>query len=132
MILVVKSVTIVSLHPSLLDISIATTKPAEPLTIPHISPITSLQNDETLSLFWSILFAVLAPFTFLDAIAWKDCSSELWTATPIISNKTPNIINTSIIIIPTTMFTSFKMLCEPNVNSIVIKKANKVIVKIHL
>ena len=46
MILVVKSVTIVSLHPSLLDISIATTKPAEPLTIPHISPIPSLQNDE--------------------------------------------------------------------------------------
>ena len=43
--------------------------PADPDIIPHISPITSLQNDDTLAAFFLKLTAVLAPFIFLELIA---------------------------------------------------------------
>ena len=79
-----------------------TTKDAvrAPDTIPHISPITSLQMLLVLLAFFISYIHSLEPFIFFDALAWKVDSSQLSTATPIISNIIPININT---IIPITI-----------------------------
>ena len=53
---------------NLSDIIIAIDRPVDPLIIPQISPITSLQNDDTLSDFFIKFTAIEAPFTLLVAI----------------------------------------------------------------
>ena len=95
--------------------------------MPHISPITSLQNDETLSFFWISFTAVLAPFTFLDAIELNGDMSTDVTAIPIISKDIPIPTNNSIII---ASITSGTFGSNDSDNSEKIKdivKANKVI-----
>ena len=71
-----------------------------PDTTPHISPITSLQKLDNLSVFCLNLTANLAPFTFLEAIELNTLISEAVTDTPIISNITPINININTIIMP--------------------------------
>src|SRR5690554_6403844 len=63
--------------------------PIAPLTIPLISPITSLQKFETCPAFQTSRIATFASSTLLDAIEWNGFSSAEVTATPIISKKTP-------------------------------------------
>lgn len=64
-----------------------------PDTIPQISPITSLQTLLVLLACLISLIHSLEPVIFLEALAWKVASSQLSTATPIISNIIPiNII----------------------------------------
>ena len=60
-----------------------------PLTIPQISPITSLQKEAIVAEFLIKPIASLAPFIFLEAIAWKLASLLVKTATPIISKIIP-------------------------------------------
>ena len=84
------------------DIKLAIVTAVEPDITPHISPITSQQKLDTLSLFFLNNTAILAPFTFLEFIEWNIFSSAVVTLTPIISNKTPRSINNSDTIIPIT------------------------------
>ena len=102
---------------SALDNAAATITPAEPDIIPQISPITSLQNDDTLSAFFLNLTATSAPFTFLAFIELNGLISALVTAVPIISNKTPNKMNNIRIIAPTYELTWFKTISEPKENT---------------
>ena len=71
---------------------------AAPLTIPTVSPITSLHIFETLSAFRISHIAWGAAFTRPDAMEWKGVSLAVVVATPTISNTTPiNIRMRSII-----------------------------------
>ena len=106
--------------------------PAEPDIIPHMSPITSLQNDDTLSAFFINDTAVLAPFIFLELIAFSGLSVPDVTATPIISNIIPIPINSSSIIIPITRFTSLSVISDISEKTNDIVNANSVMVIIHL
>ena len=77
---------------------IARTAPMEPLIIPQISPITSLQILEILLEFLSKPIVSLPPFIFWDAIDRNVFSLLVKTATPIISKMMPiTIININII-----------------------------------
>ena len=72
-----------------------TTKDAEilPDTIPQISPIRSLQTLLVLLACLINFIHSFDPVIFLEALAWNVASSQLKTATPIISNIIPtNII----------------------------------------
>ncbi len=69
----------------------------DPDTMPQISPITSLHILLVLFEFLISLIHSFEPFIFLEALAWNVDSSQLKTATPIISNIIPININ---IIIP--------------------------------
>ena len=62
---------------------------------PQISPITSLQKLDTLSVFCLNFTASFAPLTFLAAIELKTLMLEAVTATPIISNIIPMITKNS-------------------------------------
>ena len=68
-------------------------EPAPPDITPHTSPTTSLQKLDTCAAFCLNLTAISAPFTFLEFIELKGAISAAVTATPIISNRIPNIIN---------------------------------------
>lgn len=103
------------------DIALVIVTPAEPDMIPHISPITSLQKDDTLSAFFLNNTAFLAPFIFLELIAFRGLSVVEVTATPIISNIIPIDMNSIRIIIPITIFTF------DNVNSDINEKTNEMI-----
>ena len=92
---IIKTVVIIGFMFNILDNLIAIERPQLPLITPHISPITSLQNDDTFSLFLIKLIAVFDPITFCAAMLWNDLSSLVDTATPIISNIIPKNINTS-------------------------------------
>ena len=70
--------------------------PKLPLTIPQMSPITSLHTDDTFVEFFIRVIACLAPFIFFDAIACKFGSLHVSTATPIMSNKIPIAITNNI------------------------------------
>lgn len=69
---------------------------------PHISPITSLQKLDTLSVFFLNVTANLAPLTFLAAIELNTLRLDAVTATPIISKIIPRPIKNKISIIPNT------------------------------
>ncbi len=66
-----------------------------PLTMPQMSPTTSLQTLETLLALRSRERASLAPFTFRAAMEWKGLGSAAVTATPMISNRIPSRINSA-------------------------------------
>src|SRR5699024_300825 len=85
-----------------------TTVDAAPLTIPDISPITSLQKLANLSSFRLMITASFAPFTFSAAIACKGASSAAVEAIPSISNIIPITTMSSTIIKPTNHATSLK------------------------
>ena len=105
--------------------------PAEPDIIPQISPITSLQKDDTLSAFFLNDTAFLAPFIFFELIACSGSSFVDVTATPIISNIIPMAINSNRIKIPINKFTFGITMLEPKENINDIKKAKNVTVTIH-
>ena len=67
----------------------ASIAPTEPLTIPQISPITSLHILAILLEFFIKDTLSLEPFIFLELLAWKEDSSAVNTAVPIISKKIP-------------------------------------------
>lgn len=77
------------------------TAPREPLTIPQMSPITSLQMLDTLLLFFNNLRQDDAPFIFFAFIAWNGASLAVIVATPIISNMIPIEITTNKITVKT-------------------------------
>ena len=56
---------------------------------PQMSPITSLQNDETRPALRMSRSASSASGTLREAIAWNGTSSAAVTATPMISNRIP-------------------------------------------
>src|SRR5699024_10324495 len=62
---------------------------ALPLTIPEISPITSLQKLANLSAFLCKITACFAPDTFSAAIAFNGASFAAVEAIPNMSNKIP-------------------------------------------
>ena len=106
--------------------------PAEPLIIPHISPITSLQKLDAFSLFLISFTAILAPRTCLVAIELKVFKSATVTLIPIISNKIPIPINNKIIIIATILVALGIMVSEKSEKIKEMKKAKIVTVSIHL
>ena len=65
------------------------TAAAEPEMTPQMSPITSLQNDETRPALRMSRSASYASGTLREAIAWNGTSSAAVTATPMISNRIP-------------------------------------------
>ena len=104
--------------------------PADPDIIPQISPITSLQKEDTLSDFLISFTAVFAPFTFLELIELKGSISALVTATPIISNKTPRKMNKKISKISTTISTFGRAISHRKEKTMDKVKARSVIFKI--
>lgn len=62
---------------------------AEPLIIPQMSPITSLQKFETLSLDFISFIARAECLTLRAAIEWKGDSVAVVTAIPTMSNNMP-------------------------------------------
>src|SRR5699024_4185388 len=79
---------------------------AVPLTIPDISPITSLLKLANLSAFLIMMTLSLAPFTFSDAIALKGASFAAVDAIPNISNRIPTKMIRNTINKPTIQTTS--------------------------
>lgn len=67
----------------------AMTAAAEPEITPQISPMTSLQNDDTFPALRIRRSASSASGTLREAIAWNGTSSAAVTATPMISNRIP-------------------------------------------
>ena len=115
-----------------LAIESATVTPAEPEIIPQISPITSLQKDETLLAFFLNNTAVLAPFTFLAPIEWNGFSSAVETATPIISKIIPNKINIITKTIPKSILAFGNTNSDTKEKQNDITNANTVMITIHL
>ena len=66
-----------------------------PLTMPQISPTTSLQKLLTWLALRSSDSASAAPFSLCAAMEWNGRSSAAVTATPTTSNPMPNRINTA-------------------------------------
>ena len=64
-----------------------------PETMPQISPTTSLQILLVLFEFFISQMHSFEPCILLEALAWNVFSSQLNTATPIISNNIPISIN---------------------------------------
>lgn len=106
--------------------------PAEPDMIPHMSPITSLQNDDTLSAFFLNDTAVFAPFIFFELIAFNGLSVPDVTATPTMSNSIPIPINNSNIIILSSRFTFDNVISDISENMNDMQNAKMVIVISHL
>ena len=71
------------------DKILAKATPAEPLIIPQISPITSLQKLEVLDALWISFTAKLAPFILFVAIELNVFISATVTLIPIISKIIP-------------------------------------------
>ena len=67
---------------------------------PHISPITSLQKLDTLSVFFLNVTASFAPFTFLEAIELKTLRLDAVTETPIMSKIIPKAMKNNTSTIP--------------------------------
>ena len=67
---------------------------------PHISPITSLQKLDTLSVFFLNVTASFAPFTFLEAMELKTLRLDAVTDTPIMSKIIPKAMKNNTSIIP--------------------------------
>ena len=109
----------------------ANATPADPDTIPHISPITSLQKLDAFSLFFINLTASLAPLTFLVAIELNVLISATVIDIPTISNIIPKAINNKIIIVATILLACSVIPSEKKENAIEIKNANTVTVIIH-
>ena len=82
------------------------TDPIEPLTMPAMSPITSLQKFEITEELEVHHRAVFAPFTFFAAIELKVVGFAVVTETPIISKIIPVKIKSSKIIIATKTLSS--------------------------
>lgn len=114
---------------SALDKEEAIVTPAEPEIIPHMSPMTSLQNDDTLAAFFLNDTAFLAPFIFLELMEWSGSSLAEVTATPIISKIIPIVIKIRSINIPTTIFTFGMVISDikENINDII--KASPVTIR---
>lgn len=106
--------------------------PAEPEIMPHMSPMTSLQNDDTLAAFFLNDTAFLAPFIFLELMECSGSSSAEVTATPIISKIIPMMIKIKSISIPTVIFTLGMVISDINENINEIIKANPVTIRGHL
>ena len=66
-----------------------------PLTMPQISPTTSLQTLETRPALRRSISASAAPFSLWEAMEWKGLGSAAVTATPMMSNKMPRPMNTA-------------------------------------
>ena len=113
------------------DIVAVIVTPADPDMIPHMSPITSLQNDDTLSAFFLNDTAFFAPFIFFELIALSGLSVVDVTATPIISNIIPIVINNISMIIPISRFTFDRVNSDTNEKTNHITNANSVIVINH-
>lgn len=77
----------------LIEILIASIAATLPLTIPHMSPITSLHILDILFAFLIKYTPSLEPLIFLELLAWNVASFPVSTAVPIISNIIPIIIN---------------------------------------
>ena len=73
----------------------------EPLTIPQISPITSLHIEDILLPFFIKYTPSFAPLIFFVLLAWNVDSSAVNTAVPIISKIIPIIMNKIVIIVNT-------------------------------
>ena len=86
MIAVITMVTNTRFQSKYSDRLIVRTAPKLPLTIPLISPITSWQTEDTLVWFFNKYIAFLAPFNFLDALAWRFASSAVNTVALRTSN----------------------------------------------
>ena len=67
---------------------------------PHISPMTSLQKLDTLSVFFLNVTASFAPFTFLEAMELKTLKLDAVTETPIMSKIIPKAMKNNTNIIP--------------------------------
>ena len=74
--------------------------------MPNMSPMTSLQTLDTFSLFLTSHIAVLAPYSFLEAIETMGVMSQEVTATPIPSNRMLAIIRNSRRMTVTIMFSA--------------------------
>ena len=74
------------------EIDSAMVIPAPPESIPHMSPMTSLQKLETLELFLIKKSAVFEPLTFLDAMELNIFLSATVALTPIMSKTIPKTI----------------------------------------
>lgn len=114
------------------DIVVAIITPADPDTIPHMSPITSLQNDDTFAESLISFIPVLANFIFFEFIEWNGLISHVVIATPTISNIIPIMINTINKSILINRFTFGITISDPNekINDII--NAINVIFIVHL
>ena len=74
----------------------------EPLTMPQMSPTTSLQNEATFSALRMRYSASFAPLTRCAAIELNGLGFAAVTATPMISNRMPSAMNSSRISVATT------------------------------
>ena len=97
--------------------------PADPLIIPQISPITSLQKLDAFSLFWISLTASRAPLTCLVAIELKVFISATVIAIPIISNIIPIPINSKMQMVATMLFALGIVVSETKENTNEMNKA---------
>lgn len=75
------------------DREVAIVIPAPPESIPHMSPMTSLQKLETWEFIFMSFKAVLAPFTFFEAIELKTFLSATVTLIPTMSKRMPRSTN---------------------------------------
>ena len=113
------------------DIVVDIITPADPDMIPHMSPITSLQNDDTLALFWSRFIAVLAYEIFFEFIEWNGFMSHVVIATPTMSNIIPISINIINIIVLAIMFTFGIIISDDSENMNDIMNAIIIILIVH-
>ena len=91
--------------------------PADPEIIPHISPITSLQKDDTFAWFCNSFIAVFAYEIFFEFIEWNGFISQVVIATPTMSNIIPTKINSINIIMLATRFTFGIIISDDNENA---------------
>lgn len=92
--LVTINVTNTGLSEYIVESEVAIVTPAPPDSMPHISPITSLQKLDTFEFILISFRAVFAPFTFLEAIELNTFLSATVTLIPTISNIIPKSTNT--------------------------------------
>lgn len=119
-------------HPKWEENAVAIITPADPETIPQISPITSLQNEETLSAFLMNFTAKALPFTFLELIELNGFMSAAVTETPTISKKTPSPIKKKSNNNPIKIFTLGRIASDAKEKTKEIKNAVQEISIIHL
>ena len=82
-------------QPKLFCSSTTMTVAVEPLTMPQMSPTTSLQNEATFSALRMRYSASFAPLTRCAAIELNGLGFAAVTATPMISNRMPSAMNSS-------------------------------------
>ena len=83
----------------------AISTPADPDMIPQMSPITSLQNDDTFAELFIRFIPVFAYLILFEFIEWNGLISHVVIATPTISNIIPISMNITNIIILVIKFT---------------------------